>query len=234
MRLEQFDRQDTAVKALKNNFDFDLDVSKLNKIQTRKMLVQFMNVIEESKKKASHDSHNNASYLKALMIAEALTQHYKSFTNSTIIVENTEVEKSEVILAAQDLVDQVQKMVEQCNNMLVKELPAITDSIQSEIGVNESNTYGQAASGALTQLNQTLSQTRAALNEALNALTGQGAGGDFAPGGEGGAEMAVTDVAAGAAPAGGEMPAAEPEAAPAEPAAEPAEEPAGAVGRAKR
>lgn len=234
MRLEQFDRQDTAVKALKNNFDFDLDVSKLNKIQTRKMLVQFMNVIEESKKKASHDSHNNASYLKALMIAEALTQHYKSFTNSTIIVENTEVEKSEVILAAQDLVDQVQKMVEQCNNMLVKELPAITDSIQSEIGVNESNTYSQAASGALTQLNQTLSQTRAALNEALNALTGQGAGGDFAPGGEGGAEMAVTDVAAGAAPAGGEMPAAEPEAAPAEPAAEPAEEPAGAVGRAKR
>lgn len=234
MRLEQFDRQDTAVKALKNNFDFDLDVSKLNKIQTRKMLVQFMNVIEESKKKASHDSHNNASYLKALMIAEALTQHYKSFTNSTIIVENTEVEKSEVILAAQDLVDQVQKMVEQCNNMLVKELPAITDSIQSEIGVNESNAYSQAASGALTQLNQTLSQTRAALNEALNALTGQGAGGDFAPGGEGGAEMAVTDVAAGAAPAGGEMPAAEPEAAPAEPAAEPAEEPAGAVGRAKR
>lgn len=234
MRLEQFDRQDTAVKALKNNFDFELDVSKLNKIQTRKMLVQFMNVIEESKKKASHDSHNNASYLKALMIAEALTQHYKSFTNSTIIVENTEVEKSEVILAAQDLVDQVQKMVEQCNNMLVKELPAITDSIQSEIGVNESNAYSQAASGALTQLNQTLSQTRAALNEALNALTGQGAGGDFAPGGEGGAEMAVTDVAAGAAPAGGEMPAAEPEAAPAEPAAEPAEEPAGAVGRAKR
>lgn len=234
MRLEQFDRQNTAVKALKNNFDFDLDVSKLNKIQTRKMLVQFMNVIEESKKKASHDSHNNASYLKALMIAEALTQHYKSFTNSTIIVENTEVEKSEVILAAQDLVDQVQKMVEQCNNMLVKELPAITDSIQSEIGVNESNAYSQAASGALTQLNQTLSQTRAALNEALNALTGQGAGGDFAPGGEGGAEMAVTDVAAGAAPAGGEMPAAEPEAAPAEPAAEPAEEPAGAVGRAKR
>lgn len=234
MRLEQFDRQDTAVKALKNNFDFELDVSKLNKIQTRKMLVQFMNVIEESKKKASHDSHNNASYLKALMIAEALTQHYKSFTNSTIIVENTEVEKSEVILAAQDLVDQVQKMVEQCNNMLVKELPAITDSIQSEIGVNESNAYSQAASGALTQLNQTLSQTRAALNEALNALTGQGAGGDFAPGGEGGVEMAVTDVAAGAAPAGGEMPAAEPEAAPAEPAAEPAEEPAGAVGRAKR
>lgn len=231
MRLDQFDQTDNAVKALKNNFNFELDVSKLNKIQTRKMLVQFMNVIEESKKKASYDSHNNASYLKALMIAEALTQHYKSFNNSTIIVENTEVEKSEVILAAQDLVNQVQKMVEQCNNMLVKELPAIVDSIQSEIGVNESNTYNEAAGAALTQLNQTLSQSRAALNEALNQLTGQGAGGDFAPGGDGGAEMAVTDVAAGAAPA-------EPEAAPAapaaEPAAEPAEEPAGAVGRAKR
>jgi len=228
MRLEQFDHEDHAVKALKNNFDLNLDISKLNKIQTRNMLVQFINVIEESKKKATHNSHNNASYLKAIMIAEALTQHYKTFSNSSIIVENTEVEKSEVILAAQDLVDQVQKMVEECNNMLVKELPAITDSIQSEIGINESNAYNQAASGALTQLNQTLSQTRAALNEALNALTGQGEGGDFSGGGEGGAEMAVTDVAAGATP---EMPAAEPEAAPVE---EPAQDSAGAVGRSKR
>ena len=226
MRLDQLDRSNNAVKALKSNFDFDLDVSKLNKLQTRQMLVKFSNVIKEAKKKGSYDSHKNPSYLKALMIAEALTNHYKNFSNSEIIVENTEVEKSQVILAAQDLVDQVQKMLEQTNNMLVKELPALTDSIQSEIGVNEGQAYGQAANESLTQLNQTLSQVRASLNEALLQLTGQGSG-DFAAGG---GEAAVTDVAAGAeAPAAPEAPA--PEA----PEAPPAEEPeAGAVGRAKR
>lgn len=229
MKLEQFDRTDNAVTALKNNFDFNLDVSKLNKMQTRKMLVQFMNVIEESKKKSSYNSHNNASYLKALMIAEALTQHYKSFNNSSIIVENQAVEQATVTLAAQELVDKVQKMVEQCNDMLVKELPALVDSIQSEVGVNEGNAYNDAVSASLTQLNQALSQTRSTLNEALLQLTGEGSG-DFGVAGDGGAEMAVTDVAAGS-----EMP---PEAAPAEPAAEPTAEPvaepAGAVGRAKR
>ena len=230
MRLEQFDRADNATQALKNNFDFDFDVSKLNKMQTRKMLVKFMSVIEESKKKGSYESHNNASYLKALMIAEALTQHYKSFSNSSIIVENQAVEEATVTLAAQELVDKVQKMVEQCNDMLVKELPALVDSMQSEVGVNEANAYSQAASGALTQLNQTLSQTRSALNEALNQLTGQGAGGEFGAPAGGGEEMAVTDVGASAAPA---APVAEP-AAPEAPIEEPVEEPSGAVGRAKR
>lgn len=230
MRLEQFDRADNATQALKNNFDFDFDVSKLNKMQTRKMLVKFMSVIEESKKKGSYESHNNASYLKALMIAEALTQHYKSFSNSSIIVENQAVEEATVTLAAQELVDKVQKMVEQCNDMLVKELPALVDSMQSEVGVNEANAYNQAASGALTQLNQTLSQTRSALNEALNQLTGQGAGGEFGAPAGGGEEMAVTDVGGSAAPA---APVAEP-AAPEAPIEEPVEEPSGAVGRAKR
>jgi hypothetical protein len=232
MRLTQLDGSNNAEKALKSNFDFNLDVSKLNKLQTRQMLVKFSNVIKEAKKKGSYDSHKNPSYLKALMIAEALTAHYKNFSNNSIIVENTEVEKSQCILAAQDLVDQVQKMLEQTNNMLVKELPALTDSMQSEIGVAESQAYGQSANESLTQLNQTLSQVRASLNEALNTLTGQGAG-DFGASGNGGAEAAVTDVAAGGtAP---DMAAPDATAASAAPEAPPAEEPeGGAVGRAKR
>jgi len=234
MRLEQFDGTNTAVKALKANFNFDLDLSKLNKIKTREMLVQFHNMIKESKKKGSHTSHNNPSYLKALMIAEALTTHYKSFSNTKIIVENQEVEKAQVTLAAQELVDQIQKMVEQVNDMLVKELPALTDSIQSEIGVNESQAYSQAAGGALTQLNQTLSQTRLALADALNQLTNL-EGGDFSAPTNGGGEMAVTDIAAQSGPGGAEVAGAEVQA-PADIPASPEEpeELGGAVGRAKR
>lgn len=229
MRLEQFDGTNAAVKALKANFNYDLDLSKLNKIKTREMLVQFHNMIKESKKSGIYNSHNNPSYLKALMITEALTTHYKSFQNTKIIVENQEVEKAQVTLAAQELVDEIQKMVEQVNDMLVKELPALTDSIQSEIGVNESQAYNQAASGALTQLNQTLSQTRIALADALNQLTNL-EGGDFSAPTSGG-DMAVTDIGAqaGGAPAANpEMPADVP-AAPEEP-----DELGGAVGRAKR
>jgi hypothetical protein len=232
MRLEQFDTANPAIKALKSNFNFDLDLTKLDKIKTREMLVKFHNVIKESKKKNAHNSQDNPTYLKAIMIAEALSVHYNNFKTAQIILENQEVEKAQTTLAAQDLVDEVQKMVENVNDMLVKQLPALTDSIQSEIGVNEGNAYNQSVGGALTQLNQTLSQTRTALVDALNQLTGMGAG-DFGAPAAGGEEMAVTDVAAQAGPGGAEVAGAEVAAGD---AVAPEEEPeaGGAVGRARR
>lgn len=233
MRLSNFDNANTAQKALKENFNHNFDFSKLTKAQTREMMVKFDKVIKESKKKEGYNSHKNPTYLKAIMIAEALSNHYRSFADSRIVVENTEVEKSQVILAAQDLVDQIQKMVEEVNDMLVKELPALADSIQSEIGVNEGNAYNEAATGALTTLNQTLSDTRTALAGALNQLTGTG-GGDFGAVPAGGEEVAVTDI--GAAPGGGEEIASADMTAPAPelPAEEPAPAVGGGVGRAKR
>ena len=47
-------------------------------------------------------------------------------------------------------------MYEDINEMLVKELPALVESIQSEIGVNESDQINQAANQALTTLNASL------------------------------------------------------------------------------
>jgi len=165
-----------------------------------------------------------------------LSNHYRTFGNTKIIVENEEVEKSQVILAAQDLVDEVQKMVEKVNDMLVKQLPALADSIQSEIGVNEGNAYNEATSGALTQLNSTLSETRTTLANALNQLTGMGGTGDFGSAPAGGEEVAVTDIAAKPAAGGGEeITGAEMTApAPEMPAEEPEAPEGGGVGRAKR
>jgi hypothetical protein len=231
MKLENFDRKNVAQKALKENFNHNFDFSKLNKAQTREMLVKFDKVIKESKKKNGYDSHKNPTYLKAIMIAEALSNHYRTLGDARIVVENTEVEKSQVILAAQDLVDQIQKMVEQVNDMLVKELPALADSIQSEIGVQEGNSYNEAASGSLTQLNSTLSETRTALQNALNQLTGMAGPGDFGAAPAGGEEVAVTDIAAG--PGGEEVAGAELETPPM-PAEEPEAPVGGGVGRAKR
>lgn len=230
MKLHNFDKSNVAQKALKENFNYDFNVSKLSKAETRDMLVKFDKAIKESKKKNGYNSHRSPSYLKALMISEALSNHYRSFGKSEIVVENQEVEKAQTTLAAQELVDEVQKMVEKVNDMLVKQLPALTDSIQSEIGVNEGNAYNEAANGALTQLNSTLSETRTALQGALNQLTGMG---DMGAAG-GGEEMAVTDVAATPAPGGGEevVGAEMTEPAPEVPAEEP--EAGGAVGRAKR
>ena len=139
--------------------------------------------------------------------------------------------------AAQDMINSLQKMIEEVNDMLVKELPALTDSIQSEIGVNESAAFNQAASESLTTLNQTLSQSKQTLQGAMNAMTGQGDMAALGAAPAGGEEMAVTDIATQPAPDGGEeVMGAEMDAevAPEMPEEEPEQGPEGGVGREKR
>ena len=61
-------------------------------------------------------SEQNPTYLKLTFMEQALSHHYgalKSQPRSRIIYENEEVEKSQVVLAAQDLVDSTQKMLEE-------------------------------------------------------------------------------------------------------------------------
>lgn len=174
MRLNDLDKTNTPVKALKENFAVDFDVSGLTGMRTRAMLKKVRNLMTESKRNpAFHDTKNNASYLKLVFMEQALTQHLSRMKNPRIVFENEEVEKSQVILAAQDMIDTVQKMYEDINDMLVKELPALVDSIESEIGVNESDSFNSQANEALTALNSTLQETQMALKSALGALTGQ-------------------------------------------------------------
>jgi len=238
MRLNDLDKNNTAAQALKANFDFNFDTSRLDRSQTKTMLDRVNGLIKEAKAKPDfYGKQDDPSYMKLVFMSQALTEHYLTTRPAKIVVENQEVEKSQVILAAQDMVDSLQKMIEEVNDMLVKELPALTDSIQSEIGVNEAASFNQSASQALATLNQTLSQSKQSVQGAMNAMTGQGDPSALgAP--AGGEEMAVTDVAATAGPGGEEVAGAEMTAdMPAGeelPAEEPEAEPMGGVGREKR
>lgn len=235
MRLNDLDNKNYASKALAENFEMNFDVSALDKVKTRAMLTKVHGLIKESRSSAEfHMNQNSPSYLKLVFMAEALTARYQELNKvpTRIVLENEEVEKSQVILAAQDMVDSIQKMYEDVNDMLVKELPALVDSIQSEIGVNESEQFNTQASETLTNLNATLQQSKAALQSALGGLTGQGGagfgadmgadlGGDMAAPVPGEEEVEMdTDISA-------ELPAPE----------EPEEDealPVGGIGRAKR
>jgi hypothetical protein len=233
MKMNDLSSKNVAVKALKANFDYNFDPSNLSYGQTLSMMTRINGLIKEARMMPDYyTAQNDPSYLKLIFMSEALLEHFKTLKPSRILVENAEVEKSQVILAAQDMIDQLQKMLEETNNMLVKELPALVDSIQSEIGANESQTFNQAASEALTSLNQCLSQSKQSLQSAMNAMTGQGDMAALGAPAAGGEEIAVTDIGAQAEPEGevigaetvaAEVPAEEPEAAP-----------VGGVGREKR
>lgn len=195
MKLLDLETNNAATKALKANFDFEFDPSTLNPYKAKSMLHKVKSLMKEAKSHSSYyDNQKNPTYMKLVFMEQALSNHLLSIKEPDIIFENEEVEKSQVILAAQDMVDSLQKMIEEVNDMLVKELPALTDSIQSEIGVNESQTFNSSATEALTSLNSTLGQSKASLQNALNGLTGVGVPGAFGAPAAGGGEMPVTDI----------------------------------------
>jgi hypothetical protein len=234
MKLTDFDKNpiENATRALKEHYNVPFNVRKMSYAQARDMLHKVRGLMTETKKSTGfYESQQNSSYLKLVFMEQALSKHFAeiSLRKPRIVVENEEVEKSQVVLAAQDLVDQVQKMVEEVSDMLVKELPALTDSVQSEIGVNESETFNQQVSEALTSLQAALTASQATLKSALNGITGQGgteafdAGDDMGGAPDMGAELDVQEPL----PGGGEeemnLDLEAPE-----------EEPLGGVGRSKR
>ena len=181
MKLTDLDTNNAAVRALNENFAFKFDISGLNRPQTLNMLKKVSGLIKESRRSPGfHKSETSSTYMKMLFMEQALSDHLLTAKAHRIVLENEEVEKSQVILAAQDMIDSVQKWYEEVNDMLVKELPALTDSIESEIGVNESTSFNEAVSTALTSLNSTLQETQTALKSALGTLTGQEATDAFA------------------------------------------------------
>ena len=178
MKLTDFDKNpiENATKALKEHYNVPFNVRKMSYAQARDMLTRVRGLMSETKKSTDfYESQQNSSYLKLVFMEQALSKHFAeiSLHKPRIVVENEEVEKSQVVLAAQDLVDQVQKMVEEVSDMLVKELPALTDGVQSEIGVNESETFNQQVSEALTSLQAALNTSQTTLKSALNSITGQ-------------------------------------------------------------
>ena len=194
MKLTDFDKQpvQSAQRALKEHYGTSIDVSKMSYAQVRNMLSKVRGLMSESKESNKfYESAGNSTYMKLVFMEQALSKQfaYLSTLRPRIVVENEEVEKSQTILAAQDMVDSIQKMVEQVSDMIVKELPALVDSVQSEIGVNESTSFSQQATEALTSLQAALTQSQTTMKNAVNGITGQGDMGAFDAGADMGADM---------------------------------------------
>lgn len=178
MKLHDLEAKKFASKALKENFDYKFDPTNLNKNATQTMLAKVKKVIAETRQSTDFSTKQKTpSYLKLLFMEQALKDHYVDLLakhKSRIVFENEEVEKSQVILAAQDMVDSIQKMLEDVGQMQVKELPALVSSIESEMDVQKAQTFNDTVSQQLTTLSEALKASYDGVKGSLNALTGMG------------------------------------------------------------
>jgi hypothetical protein len=118
-------------------------------------------------------------------------------------LHESEIQQAQVVLASQDMVDEVQKMLEQVTSMQFKDLPALVDQVKNQVGQEQATQFNGDASAALGGLVQNLQGAKQQLEQALGVVTGQAA---VVPG-----EAPAGDMGTELPPTGEELPPAPPE-----------------------
>ena len=163
-------------RMLESRYDYKFNTDSLTVEKARGMLS-----LVESRNKAVQQSHGihlseqNASYCQMILMRESLT----TWIGEKTLLEG-EVAEAEVILAAKNVTDAVQKMVEQAGKIINEQLPALITAIRDQIGVQQADTYKNTVGQTLTELLAQLGTARDQLDNGVMALTGQAVDTDMA------------------------------------------------------
>jgi len=168
-----------------------------------------------------------------LVAGAAMMQAESRLRRAMHRLNESEVQQAQVVLAAQDMVDKMQGMLEDVTELQFKELPALVDSIKNQVGMEQAQQFNADATAALAGLVGNLQGAKQQLDAALGVVTGQtppaaAAGAMGADIAAGAADMGAADADMAAA---GDMDAALDAELPPEPGMEP---PAAALGRGRR
>ena len=88
-------------------------------------------------------------------------------------LNESDIEQAQVVLATKDLVDRVQKMIEDVSEVQYKDLPALVDQARTDLGTTEADALQSNIGPALDGLLQAMQDAKEQMNSGLSALTGE-------------------------------------------------------------
>jgi hypothetical protein len=219
----------TMNKLMNSRFGFTIDYNRLSytkAVHLSNSITENINRIRRSY--GSHTTEKNSKYMELLVVRESLNR----WIGENRHLLESELGKSEAILAAKDMVDSLQDMVEKVSKMQVEQLPALVDTIRDQMDPSTADQFKNTMNQLLADLTSTLGQARETADTSARQLAGEQVGGMSQ-------EMPMPGGMPGAMP--GSMPGAMPGAAPDDldgpdefGAQDAAAGGAGAVGREKR
>ena len=145
---------------------------KMSKDQAKKLLDD----INEGKKKEVVCKGTPAEIKKQMSAHKK--KHDKLKIGESQLVEG-EIEQASLVLAGKDMVDRVQKMVEDISKMINEDLPPLTDAIRDEIDSTTADSFAQSMGAALTGLLDQIKAAREATNDAARVLSGEEPAGEM-------------------------------------------------------
>ena len=118
-------------KVMESRFGFSIDYDNLSYAKAHRLATKLdeqLNTIRRSY--GAHTAEKNPKYMEMLMVREGLNSWLKQ---NGVLLEG-ELETAEAVLAAKDMVDSVQKMLEDASKMMNEQLPPLIDVIRDQVG----------------------------------------------------------------------------------------------------
>lgn len=175
-------------KVTESRFGFKIDYDALTLQKAEKMRNKIAEAVTAVRRSSAiHTAEQNPQYLEMLIVYEGLSR----YIDATNLMESRrrklkegEMGQAEAILAAKDMVDTAQDMIEKIGKMQNEQLPALIDSIRDQIGSAQADQFKNQVGAALGTLSQQVGQAREQLDTAARGLTGEAdaAPMDMAPG----------------------------------------------------
>ena len=109
--------------------------------------------------------------MELLMVREGL--HRWMVENKQQLIMESEMGKSQAILAAKDMVDSIQDMLEEVSKMQNEQMPALLDTIRDQIGMEQADAFKASVEPLLANMTQQLSAARSTADDAARALAGE-------------------------------------------------------------
>jgi hypothetical protein len=105
---------------------------------------------------------------------EYMWNYHPPRITESVIVEG-EMEAAEQVMASKNMVDKIQKMVEDLGGMLNEDLPPLTDSIRDNMDSAMADEFNLAMTDALSATLESMRGTREQVDAAARILTGEAA-----------------------------------------------------------
>lgn len=175
MRLTEMGTKPSAKKinkVMESRFGISIDYNNLDFPKAYKLaqgLTESLNQVKKSH--GVHIAEKNPKYMELLMVREGL--HRWMIENKNKLMLESEMGKSQAILAAKDMVDSIQDMLEDVSKMQNEQMPALIDTIRDQIGMEQADQFKNAVGTLLANMVDQLGSAREQADQAARALAGE-------------------------------------------------------------
>lgn len=175
MKLTEFRTAPSAKKMnklMESRFGFAIDFNQLSFKKAYKLASNLDEGIESIKRTHGiHIAEKNPQFMEMLMVRESL--HRWMLENKSQMIAESEMGKSQAILAAKDMVDSIQDMLEKVSKMQNEQMPALLDTIRDQIGQEQADSFKNSVGGLLATMVDQLGQARETADGAARSLAGE-------------------------------------------------------------